>query len=59
MTDRFDEWIGLDDPNPGDNWSPTPRQIREWGAVIRLENNERDGVTSESPFVVEAATEPQ
>ena len=34
---RFDESIGLDDPHPGKGWLPSPRQIREWSAIIREE----------------------
>jgi len=46
--DRFDESVQFDAPNPGGNWSPSPRQIREWGAIIKAENDAHDGLTNEA-----------
>ena len=42
---HFDESVGLDDPRPFEGWEPSPRQIREWAAIIRSENG--DGHHSE------------
>ena len=34
-SERFDESIQLDDPNPGGNWAPSERQLREWALIIK------------------------
>ena len=46
----FDESVGLDDPRPFATWEPSPRQILEWAAQIRDENNERAGLVQRSAW---------
>lgn len=38
----FDENVQLDDEKPFPNWVPSPRQIREFGRMIREERREAE-----------------
>ncbi len=46
--DTFEEGVGLNDPRPSKYWNPSPRQIAEWGPIVREETQllKRESLTA-------------
>jgi len=53
MADFFDDSLKIGDRSPGLGWIPTPRQILEFSAVIKRENDARDGISPVSQWDLE------